>query len=536
MDREAERISSLSTFFCLDIYLLINKLKSGLAPLERRFSINTIFTMSSWETINGNSYLITNNYKGLWFRMFTLARIRLLAVTCSALFMAMLDNLVLGVALPTIQQSMNASLTDLQWFMNAYMFVFAVLLIPFSMMGDRFGRKRMFLGGILVFTLGSALCGLSESAIQLIMARALQGIGGAAIVPLSLTLVNAAFPEKMRAAALGIWSGISGLGLSVGPLIGGLIMEGASWQLIFWVNIPVGLAGFVLGALWLEESKGESKPVNLPGVLLLIAGLFGIVYGLEEGNSAGWGSITVILPLVTGVVLLLLFYVRERNRKHPYIRFDLFRRSKYTAYIVCGFWLNAGIFGAIFLLTLFMQQAQGYSALEAGIRTMAWTGCTMIAAPLAGLAVSRFGNRFVLSVGLLMQVLALIGFAWLISSAGVDFPFGYQAPLMMLAGTGMGLSFTPLANGVLSSVPEQSAGEASGVSNATRELGGVFGIAITGMVFQSGSAGAAPADFANNLVPALWTGAAMLGLGLSIILLLGRVRFVHNEAAAYESQ
>lgn len=468
--------------------------------------------------------------------MFTASRIRLLAVTCSALFMAMLDNLVLGVALPSIQQSFHASLSDLQWFMNAYMLAFAALLIPFSMLGDRFGRKRMFLGGVLLFTLGSALCGLSGSSLELIFARVLQGIGGAAIVPLSLTLVNGAFPEKMRAAALGIWSGISGLGLSVGPLIGGLILEGAAWQLIFWVNVPVGLAAFALGLFWLDESKGERKPLDIPGVLLLIAGLFGIVFGLERGNSAGWGSLDVIVPLLGGLALLVAFYVWERGRKQPYIRFELFRSSKYAAYVISGFWLNAGIFGAIFLLTLFLQQAQGYTALEAGVRTMVWTGCTMIAAPLAGLAVGRFGNRAVLSTGLLMQALALIGFAWLILSRGVDFPFGYQAPLMMLAGTGMGLSFTPLAHGALSAVPETSSGEASGISNATRELGGVFGIAIAGLIFQSGSAVATPADFGDHLVPALWACAAMLGLGLIIVLLFARERLGRKSPEAREAQ
>lgn len=454
--------------------------------------------------------------------MFTAARVRLLVITCIALFMAMLDNLVLGVALPSIQQSFEATMTDLQWFMNAYILAFAIMLIPFSMMGERFGRKRMFLFGITVFTVGSALCGLSDSAIQLILSRTLQGIGGAAIVPLSLTLVNAAFPVEKRAAALGIWSGISGLGLSVGPLVGGLIVEGAPWQFIFWVNVPVGIATFILGMLWLTEAKGERKPLNVPGVILLAAGLFGIIYGLQRGNSVGWSSLEVILSIASGAVLLIVFYLWEHRRETPYIRFSLFRKGKYTAYIIAGFWMNAGIFGAIFLLTLFLQQAQGYTALEAGVRTMTWTGCTMIAAPLAGLAVARFGNRLILSIGMLFQGLALIGFAWLIIAIGFDVSFGYLAPFMMLAGTGMGLSFTPLAHGVLAAVPETSAGEASGVSNATRELGGVFGIAICGLAFQSGALIQTPQDFAAHLVPALWVSVAMIGLGLISVALFAR--------------
>lgn len=467
--------------------------------------------------------------------MFTPARIRLLIVTCCALFMAMLDNLVLGVALPSIQRSFHAEMTDLQWFMNAYTLAFSVLLIPFSIMGERFGRKKMFLAGVVLFTVGSVLCGLSANSPQLILSRAVQGIGGAAIVPLSLTLVNAGFPVNMRAAAFGIWSGISGLGLSIGPLIGGLIAEGAPWQMIFWVNVPVGLLALLFGCFWLTETKGERKPLDLPGVLLLAAGLFGIVFGLEQGNTEGWTSLEVIGSLITGTTLLILFYLWERNRETPYIRFALFRNRRYTAYILAGFWMNAGIFGAIFLLTLFLQQAQGYSPLEAGVRTMVWTGCTMICAPLAGVATGRFGSRTVLTVGMTAQALALAGFAVMIATVGVDVPFLWQAPLMMLAGAGMGLSFTPLTHGVMTSVPEHSSGEASGISNATRELGGVFGIAISGLIFQSGTAIRTPDDFGSHLVPALWSSAGMIVLGVAFALLfaaswLARRKLQHAEA------
>ncbi|AZN41432.1 MFS transporter [Paenibacillus albus] len=455
--------------------------------------------------------------------MFTSSRVKLLTITCAALFMAMLDNLVIGVALPAIQKSFQASISDLEWFMNAYTLAFSVLLIPFSVLGERFGRKRMFLTGIALFTIGSALSGTSESSIQLIMSRALQGIGGAAVVPLSLTLVNSAFPPEKRAVALGIWSGISGLGLSVGPLVGGLIVNGAPWQLIFWVNVPVGVVAFLLGMRWLPEARGERKPINILSILLLGAGLFGIVFGLERGNNDGWDSALVLAYLIGGVVLLALFYLWERTRRHPLIRFELFRRSKYTGLVLAGFWMNAGIFCAIFLLTLFLQQAQGNSALGAGVREMVWTGCTMLAAPLAGLAVGKIGTRTVLLTGLLLQGGALLGFGLQILDLGVDFPFGYMVPFMMMAGTGMGLSFTPLSHGILSSVPESAAGEASGVNNAMRELGGVFGIAIGGLVFQSGAVIQSPADFGDHIVPALFTGAAMTLLSiLSVVAFYSR--------------
>ncbi|QHW32878.1 MFS transporter [Paenibacillus rhizovicinus] len=465
--------------------------------------------------------------------MFTSSRVKLLVVTCAALFMAMLDNLVIGVALPAIQKSFHASISDLEWFMNAYTLAFSVLLIPFSVLGERIGRKRMFLTGIVLFTVGSALSGISESSIQLILSRALQGIGGAAIVPLSLSLVNSAFPPDKRAAALGIWSGISGLGLSVGPLVGGLIVNGAPWQLIFWVNVPVGILAFLFGLRWLPEGRGANKPINVPSVLLLGAGLFGIVFGLERGNADGWGSPLVISLLAGGAALLALFYLWERSRKHPLVQFELFRRPKYTGLVFAGFWMNAGIFCAIFLLTLFLQQAQGNSALGAGVREMVWTGCTMLAAPLAGLAVGKLGTRTVLTAGLLLQIGALLGFGLQILHLGVDFPFGYMVPFMMMAGTGMGLSFTPISHGLLSSVPESSEGEASGVSNAMRELGGVFGIAIGGLVFQSGAAVQSPADFGDHIVPALFTGSAMILLSLlSVIVFRERRRHAAHRAQA----
>ncbi|WP_256762007.1 MFS transporter [Cohnella sp. WQ 127256] len=451
--------------------------------------------------------------------MFTPARVRLLFVTCIALFMAMLDNLVLGVALPSIQTDLGATLSDLEWFMNSYTLAFAVLLIPFSVLGDSIGRKKVFLAGVVIFTIGSLFSGLSDSSIGLILSRALQGVGGAAIVPLSLTLVNSAFPPEKRAAAIGLWSGISGLGLSVGPLVGGLIMEGAPWQMIFYVNVPVGIIAFVLGLKWLEESRGIRKPLDPLGVLLLTAGLFGIIFGLERGNSEGWGSTIVIASLAVGGLLLLLFYFWEKTRKNPFVRFDLFRRKAYTFYVFAGFWMNAGVFGAIFLLTLFLQQAQGNSPLGAGVKEMAWTTMTMIAAPLAGLAISRLGNRNVLLSGLFIQAVALTWFALLIQAKGFDFPFIYLLAPMMLAGTGMGLSFTPLSHGLISSVPEDAAGEAIGIGNATRELGGVFGIAISGLIFQSGSAITSPHDFSVHVVPSLAVGAVMMAvafLGIAI--------------------
>lgn len=462
--------------------------------------------------------------------MSTLQRNRMLVVICLALFMVMLDTLVLGVALPSIQRSFDAGLADLEWFTNGYTLTFAVLLIPMGMLGERYGRKRVFLLGIAVFTLGSLASALSTHAVGLTLARALQGVGGAAIAPISLTLVSAAFPPKFRAAAIGIVSGVSGLGLATGPLVGGLIVNGSPWQTIFWINVPVGALTVVFGWRWLRESKGAEKRLDLIGLLLIAASMLGIVFGLVRGNEAGWDAFEVWGSLAGGLLLLPIFIRWEWRHPSPLLSLSLFRNRKYSSLIVTGFWLNAGIFGAIFLLTLFLQQAQGYSALGAGVREMAWTGATMIAAPLAGLVVGRLGVRRVLLTGLLLQAAALCLFAMLIAIHGAVFSFAYMAPAMVLAGLGMGLSLTPLSEGVLSSVPEASAGEASGVSNATRELGGVFGIAIGSLVFRHGGQIATPDQFGAHLIPVLYVYAAMLGIAfLAALLFYGRSRGAVRE-------
>ncbi|WP_217595683.1 MFS transporter [Cohnella sp. GbtcB17] len=451
--------------------------------------------------------------------MSTLQRNRMLVVVCLALFMVMLDTLVLGVALPSIQKSFDAGLAELEWFTNGYTLTFAVLLIPFGMLGERFGRKRMFLIGIAIFTLGSLASALSTHALGLTLARALQGIGGAAITPISLTLVSAAFPAKYRAAAIGIVSGVSGLGLATGPLVGGLIVNGSPWQTIFWINVPVGALAVAFGLLWIRESKGEEKRLDLFGLVLIAASLLGIVFGLVRGNEAGWGEFEVWGPLAGGLLLLPAFVAWEWRHPYPLLSLRLFKSRDYSALIAVGFWLYAGIFGAIFLLTLFLQQAQGYSALGAGVREMAWTGATMVAAPLAGIVIGRLGTRRVLLAGLLLQTAALLLFAILIVVNGPVFSFAYLAPAMVLAGLGMGLSMTPLSEGVLSAVPESSSGEASGVANATRELGGVFGIAIGSLVFKQGGEIATPDQFGAHLTPVLYVYAAMLGAAFLATLL-----------------
>jgi EmrB/QacA subfamily drug resistance transporter len=439
---------------------------------------------------------------------------KILFITCLALFMTMLDTLVLGVALPSIQTSFHANMTELEWFLNAYTLTFAVFLIPASLLGERFGRKRMFILGLFLFTAGSVLSALSDSALSLSIARAIQGFGGSFIMPLSLTLIYSVFSVEKRAAAIGLWSGVSGLGLAIGPLVGGSVVEGFPWQMIFWLNVPVGVLAIIFSSLWITETRGSAKRFDIFSVGLLGFGLFGIVYGLVMGNTEGWGSTTVIIPIVAGIILLLLFARRSLKQSEPMINLRFFKNRNYLSFNLSGFWMSAGIFGSIFILTLFLQQGQGFSPLGAGIREMAWTGMTMIMAPLAGIFINRLGAKSILTLGLALQMIAMLYFAAVTLINGAHYPFMTLLPGLLMAGAGMGLSFTPLSHGIMTSLAEKDAGEASGVSNAFRELGGVFGVAISGMVFQLGSVIKSPEDFADHLVPALFVCSAMIAIGL----------------------
>ena len=437
------------------------------------------------------------------------------AVVSLALFMSMLDNLVVITALPSIKKALGASVGDLEWTVNAYTLAFAVLMIPAAALGDRFGRRRVLLIGVALFTAGSAAAALSDSATTLALARALQGLGGAAITPLTLTILTRVFPAEQRAAAIGLWSGVSGLGLAMGPLVGGAIVNGWNWSAVFWINVPVGLLLLVLGRLRLEESYGEIQPLDFPGIALIGAGLTGVVFGLVRGNSLGWGSAEIIGALVSGTVLLLGFVVRERTATTPMIDLSLFRSRAFSAANAVGFLMSFGMFGSIFLITQFVQLVLGFSALHAGLATMPWTGTIMVVAPLAGILAGRIGARPVVLAGMAAQAgaLVLIG-----SVASTTVPYIHLLPAFILGGLGMGLTFAPLAEAVMSSSSGNRQGQASSVSNTTRELGGVFGIAVLGAVFQH--VVVMPTDFVEGFRTAVFVGAAVVTGGVILSLAL----------------
>jgi EmrB/QacA subfamily drug resistance transporter len=449
-------------------------------------------------------------------------------ITSMALFMAALDNLVVTTALPVIRADFNASLSELEWMVNAYTLTFAVLLLTGAALGDRFGRKRMFIVGLALFTAGSTLAALSSTSTDLIIARAIQGVGGAFITPLSLTILSAAVSPERRAVALGAWGGIAGLAIAIGPLVGGAIAEGLAWQWIFWVNVPIGLIAIPLAYFRLGESYGPPSRLDLPGLGLVSGGLLAIVWGLVKGNELGWTDPQIVGSFVAGAVLMVAFVAWEARTAQPMLPLRLFRSRAFTAANVVSMLMTFGMFGSIFLLAQFFQVVQGYSPLQAGLRTLPWTFMPVIVAPLAGFVSTRTGTRPLLVLGMALQAIAL---GWMSVLLTPTVEYLTLVPAFIVAGTGMGLFFAPIANVVLSAVRPDEEGKASGANNAIRELGGVFGVAVLAAVFTANGSYLTPAAYVDGLIPAMQLGAVVVAAGaLAALALPGRTRATDGEA------
>lgn len=433
------------------------------------------------------------------------------------MFMAALDNLVVTNALPVIRRELGASLEELTWTVNAYTLSFASLILMASALADRFGRRRVFLAGLVVFTLASLACSLCTDIHTLIAMRAIQGAGGAAVMPLSLTLLSTSVPEKLRPAAIGIWGGISGLGVALGPLIGGTVVEGLSWTAIFWINVPVGLLCIPLVLIALPESRGRAQRLDLVGLLCAVIGIFALTFAIVRGNDAGWGTPGILIPLIGGIALLTTFVWWESRVRDPLLPLRLLRVRSFAVANLIAVVFSLGIFGSVFLLTQFLQLVQGESPLHAGIMTMPWTMAPLIVAPLTGFITPRTGTRPVIVTGLAFMTL---GLAWIAVLLDPEVRYVTLVPAFVLAGVGMGLVFAPLATTVLAGIAPEDQAAASGTNSTSRELGVAAGIASLTAVFTAAGGELTPTGFTDAAVTAVWVGAAVLAASTVVGMLI----------------
>ena len=432
------------------------------------------------------------------------------AITSIALFMVSLDNLVVSTAIPVIRVDLHASLESLSWTVNAYTLTFAVLLLTGAALGDRFGRRRMFAIGVGIFTLASVAAALAPSVEVLNIARAVQGLGGAIVMPLTLTILSAAVPPERRGLALGAWGAIGGLAIAFGPVVGGAVVEGFSWQYIFWLNVPIGIILVPLALARLTESHGPAGRLDLPGVGLVSAGMFGLVWGLIRGNDQGWTSPEIVAAFTLGALFVAAFVAWELRAQHPMLPMRFFRNATFSLANLASLFMFFGMFGSIFLLTQFFQTVQGYSPLASGLRILPWTLAPMFVAPVAGAMSDRVSPKRILGTGLALQAVAL---AWIAAVSTPTTPYASLIVPFVMAGVGMALFFAPMANVVLSAVGRREEGQASGANNAIRELGGVFGVAVLASVFSRYGGYGTGQTFVDGMTPALWIGAIVVGLG-----------------------
>jgi EmrB/QacA subfamily drug resistance transporter len=442
-----------------------------------------------------------------------------LGITSLALFMVSLDNLVVTTALPVIRRQLHATVSQLEWTVNAYTLTFAVLLLTGAALGDRFGRRRLFALGLLLFTGASAFAALSTSATMLDVARALQGVGGAIVAPLTLTILSAGVPAERRGLALGIWGGIGGLAVALGPLVGGAVVSGISWHWIFWLNVPIGLALAPLAWRRLEETRGPESSLDLPGLGLASAGLLGIVWGLVRGNEHGWTSAGIVVPIAAGAALVAAFVAWELRAPAPMLPMRFFRGRTFALANAASLLMFFGMFGSIFLLAQYFQTVQGLSPLQSGLRILPWTAMPMLVAPLAGALSDRIGGQRLMTAGLALQGAGLL---WIAAVTTGATPYGDLVGPFMLSGAGMALFFAPVANVVLASVRPEEQGKASGATNAIRELGGVFGVAVLASVFSHAGGYRSAASFVDGTTTAVYLGGAVVLVGALAAALIRR--------------
>jgi EmrB/QacA subfamily drug resistance transporter len=410
-------------------------------------------------------------------------KILTLATMCFALFMAMLDNTVVNVALPAIQKHLNAGFSGLQWIVDGYVLAFCSLLLTGGIIGDRYGRKKTFMSGLFLFTLASLACGLSANTSQLIGFRVLQGVGAALLMPGTLSIITVTFPAQERAKAIGIWAGISGLALAAGPPLGGWMVEHVGWQSVFFLNVPIGIAGLIVASFVIKESRSEiERRLDIPGLLLGTSALFGAVYALIEVNERGWGDPLIIGCFVAAGVLLITFLSWERHSEHAMIPLRFFRIPAFAAGNTVAFSVSLGMFAIFFFLSLYMQDIRRYDPVQAGLWFLPMTLMIVVTAPNAGRIASKIGSRYPMTIGLLMAGGGLMTLSF---ALGLTTNFWLIVPILMVMGAGMGMTMTPMTAAVMNAVGPQRAGMGSAMTNTSREVGGVFGIALLGTILST---------------------------------------------------
>jgi len=433
-----------------------------------------------------------------------------LILTSAASFMMILDAIVVVTALGAIRTDLGASVEALEWVLNAYNLSFAVLLLTGAALGDRLGRRRMFVAGLVMFVAASIACALAPNSAWLIGARAVQGAGAALVMPLAMALLSAAFPPQERGKALGWFSSLTGLALILGPVVGGAIAQGLAWQWIFWVNVPIALVVIPLARQRLDESFGSDAAIDFPGVVLVTGAALGLVYGIMRGNVAGWTSSVVTTTIGMGVLFAVLFVAWEMRIRAPMVPMRFFRQRAFAFGSVATFLFNSAMYGVLFLLPQFFQVAQGQGLLDAGLRLLPWTATLFVVAPLSGALINRVGERMLIGIGLAIQAAA---FAWVSVIAAPDLAYINLVVPLILAGSGVSLAMPAAQNAILNSVTKPEIGKASGIYNMIRFLGGVCGIAIAAAVFVGHGGLASPQAFATGFIAAMQVAAVLSLLG-----------------------
>jgi EmrB/QacA subfamily drug resistance transporter len=412
-----------------------------------------------------------------------------LAAVSFGLFMIMLDNTVVNVALPSIQEDLGVGLSELEWIVTGYALTFAALMLIGGKVADAYGRRLIFVIGIAVFTLASLWCGLATSGDMLITARVVQGAGAALMNPATLSIIAATFPPRQRGTAIGIWAGVSALALAIGPLVGGLITQHLDWSWIFFVNVPVGILGIAASFVFIDESRDEThQRLDVPGLATSGLGLFALTYGLIEANTYGWGSGRIVGAFTVAAISLVAFYLLERYQRDPMLPLELFKNRTYTGANTVVLLVALAMFGVFFFVSLYMQQVLGYSAVQTGAAFLPMTILIILVAPIAGRTSDRIGSRSLMTVGMILIAVQLFYF----STLDVDSTFWTLLPAFLVGGVGMAMTMTPSAAAATRSVSVDKAGVGSAVLNAARQVGGAMGIAIMGAIVAHAAGGQRP--------------------------------------------